>query len=461
MTQWDDFDCSLATTLSELPPSEETVRDVTPWRTAMNRIVWGLCLTSFTLGVAYLQYLLPAIGTVQLYLGFRSLRHSNRWFRIAWYASICKACLLFISDILIATPWGVLPWNIWPLLTITTALALFLSLHVGLVQAARDVGQPVFRRPALWAAMWYTVLLVIGFFSSELGTLAALPILVVFIAILNSLCKARDELENWGYAVNVSPVKLGGRWFAALYLGSLLLAVLLTSGAANHIAMPSYEQAFDSVETDSTEADLLNLGFPEDLLARLPAEELLRLENAYFCSVDRDGNTAEAGSKHGIQAIRFDTVYVQISPHSVRVYEFFNFREDTLRTNFKTMTMLEPTHSAQISDITGGISWTIDGTAYRSQLPISNQTYSSMFFGSSLLPSSIFSYPFFSRDRAGYMAYTSYEKDNVNLTSSVLRAFMTTCRSFYPYGSLNTEIFQTDWYAQSYSTFNFYPFPAP
>ena len=36
MTQWDDFDCTLATALSELPPSEETVRDVTPRRTAMD-----------------------------------------------------------------------------------------------------------------------------------------------------------------------------------------------------------------------------------------------------------------------------------------------------------------------------------------------------------------------------------------------------------------------------------------
>ena len=42
MTQWDDFDCTLATTLSELPPPEDTIRDVTPWRTAMGRIVTGL-----------------------------------------------------------------------------------------------------------------------------------------------------------------------------------------------------------------------------------------------------------------------------------------------------------------------------------------------------------------------------------------------------------------------------------
>ena len=76
MTQWDDFDCALATTLSELLPPEDTIRDVTPWRTAMGRIVTGLCLTCFTLNFLYLQYLLPAIGIVQLYLGLRSLRNA-------------------------------------------------------------------------------------------------------------------------------------------------------------------------------------------------------------------------------------------------------------------------------------------------------------------------------------------------------------------------------------------------
>ena len=66
MTQRDDSDCALATTLGERPPPEDTVRDVAPWRAAMGRIVTGLCLTCFTLNFLYLQYLLPAIGIVQL-----------------------------------------------------------------------------------------------------------------------------------------------------------------------------------------------------------------------------------------------------------------------------------------------------------------------------------------------------------------------------------------------------------
>ena len=456
MTQWDDFDCTLATALSELPPSEETVRDVTPWRTAMDQIILGLCLTCFTLNGWYLQYILPAVGSLLIYFGFRTLRQSNCWFRRAWYISTCKVILLYISMVLDATPFAdAIPIG-WMVPSIAMTFALFLCFHLGLTQAAREVDQTPQRRPALWATVWYAVLVLMALFVPDIRWLGVIPSLVAFVCIIRSMLYVKEELENWGYAVRAAPVKIGCGWFSALYLASLLLAVLLTAAASNHIAMPSCEQAFDSSETAAIQVKLQGLGFPEDLLDRLPDEELLRLEDAYYCSVHRDGGEAETGSKRGVKAIRFDTVYVQTAPHTIRVYEFFNFQEDTLRSNFRTMTMLEPTRSAQVSDITGGLTWTMNGTAYRSQLPISRQAYESMFFGSSTLSSAIFSYPFFSEDRAGYMAYTSYEEDDVNLTCSVLRAYLTTYRNFYPYGKLTTDTFQTDWYAQSYSTFVFF-----
>ena len=143
--RWDEFDCALATSLSELPPPEETVRAVTPFRTAMEHIVLGLCLTCFTLHVWYLDYLLPAVGTIALYLGFRSLRRNNRWFRIGWIISGCKAIALYISFALQATPlWGRIPEIPTPLLLLMAVptLALFLSLWLGLGNAAAEVSRP-------------------------------------------------------------------------------------------------------------------------------------------------------------------------------------------------------------------------------------------------------------------------------------------------------------------------------
>ena len=69
----DAFEALLAQSVDELPP-EEIVADVTPWRRAMERVLFGLALCMVTLNFWCLNYFLPAIGTVLLLLGFRALR---------------------------------------------------------------------------------------------------------------------------------------------------------------------------------------------------------------------------------------------------------------------------------------------------------------------------------------------------------------------------------------------------
>ena len=56
----DAFEALLAQSVDELPP-EEIVADVTPWRRAMERVLFGLALCMVTLNFWCLNYLLPAI----------------------------------------------------------------------------------------------------------------------------------------------------------------------------------------------------------------------------------------------------------------------------------------------------------------------------------------------------------------------------------------------------------------
>lgn len=460
--RWDDFDCSLATSLSELPPPEETVREVTPFRSAMGKVVWGLCLTSFTLQLWYLPYLLPALGVILMVLGFRSLRRSNRWFRFCWIFSICEAILLYSFDLLAATPLRLDPDLIPLWLQGITAFGrvaiLFGCLWLGLRQAAAEVGQP--RRvaaPALWALGWYGVLILLGVLWPQPGWVIGLIMIIAFVCIVRSLLRLSQSLGSWGYAVRAAPVRIGGGRLAAAYLLSLAALVGALSLASNHLPMDAHivERPSESAETAAIRENLTALGFPEDLLALLPEEEISRMEGTFACLVDWSDEEHWIGTKACNELIRFDTVYVQTGPRTLRIYEFFTFREDTLRSNFQTITLLEPPSSAQISDVTAAISWTRNGTSYRSQPEISSQEYSSMFFGTTPnLPATRFSYPFLSRDRAGYMAYTSWEADD-QITCSILRAFLTSYDHLYPYEPLAANSSQTDWYAQSYSTYDF------
>ena len=92
----DAFEALLAQSVDELPP-EEIVADVTPWRRAMERVLFGLALCMVTLNFWCLNYLLPAIGTVLLLLGFRALRRENPWLRGCFVCAVLRTACVFPS----------------------------------------------------------------------------------------------------------------------------------------------------------------------------------------------------------------------------------------------------------------------------------------------------------------------------------------------------------------------------
>lgn len=68
------FDALLTESADTLPPPA----DVSPWRSAMSCVVWGIALKTLTLQLLYLHYILPTLGCILLVLGFRTLRQENR-----------------------------------------------------------------------------------------------------------------------------------------------------------------------------------------------------------------------------------------------------------------------------------------------------------------------------------------------------------------------------------------------
>ena len=75
-----EFDLFLEEAM-DAPPPAELSDEFTPWRGAMNRIIWGTVWTTITLNFLYLDVILTAVGHVMQLLGFRALRRENQWFR--------------------------------------------------------------------------------------------------------------------------------------------------------------------------------------------------------------------------------------------------------------------------------------------------------------------------------------------------------------------------------------------
>ena len=312
-----EFDRMLEEEVSGMPPPDEAVREVTPWRRAMGRVVRGIGLTTVTLNFWYLDYLLPAAGAAQLVLGLRALRRENRWLAACWGLSLGNLALFFLDCVWDATILPDLPDALgWT--AVLTRLALSFCLWRGIRAVRRAAGQPPKAGAAgallLFQAAGYALAILAGGEIRLGGLLLVLPVLAVYACILRCLARLPALLDGAGYVVRAAPARLSDRtvcalWTAALAAGVLLAGTLLCRYPMEWALVEAGEQA----GLEEIRASLLALGMPEQVLDDLAPGDLAGLEGALSVTVQvsekpfRDGRLEERTDPDGV--IRYQTVY--------------------------------------------------------------------------------------------------------------------------------------------------------
>lgn len=71
---------------------------------AIKNIAIGFMFTLFTFNFLWLQYILPTLAAVLLYIGFRDLRKENKALKVAWKFSIINLTFNVLSLIYKSTP---------------------------------------------------------------------------------------------------------------------------------------------------------------------------------------------------------------------------------------------------------------------------------------------------------------------------------------------------------------------
>lgn len=276
----DAFEALLAQSVDELPP-EEIVADVTPWRRAMERVLFGLALCMVTLNFWCLNYLLPAIGTVLLLLGFRALRRENPWLRGCFVCAVLRAACMFPSLILNTT---ILPGDAFRSAAAAVSAALMLALLLcfwqGLRAVRRKAGLPAQGGGAGALLAWYVLMCVLAAVHYT-GLLVPIAMLVGYVCILRSLFRLSGALDEAGYAIAPQPVRVTDRCIA------LVLAAALGIGCTlGYLFGGSYRMDWQPVDTSkqtqtaAIRQQLLDLGFPEEVLNDLTPEDIAACDGA-------------------------------------------------------------------------------------------------------------------------------------------------------------------------------------
>ena len=268
------FDQMLRENASALPPA---MAEVNPWREAMWLVLWGMGLTTITFNFLYLDMILPALGGILLVLGFRTLRQENRALQWCWRLSIAIAAVRSASFVLAALPVDVKSIPAYAVMAMT--FALYCCLWRGMVGVSRAAGAEKPAAPAAGAlVIFYAVICALAFLELS-GCLAVLPVLIAYIVILRNLVKLARSLADTGYAIHAAPVRLPSTAVLWGYLGLTLAAVLLAMFLGQRYPM-NWQVRDDAPQDETIRAELLDLGFPEQVLDDLTAEEAAHMSGA-------------------------------------------------------------------------------------------------------------------------------------------------------------------------------------
>lgn len=333
-----DFDALLSRSLPELPPEDIVARTV-PGKKALNRILVGYFLSTFTINGLGLNLILPVIGQILMLLGFRALQHENRWFSACYIFAVLQAFLRFGKLILDTTIFD-LPFEdpqnaasafyialaLQVLLTVVSLLCFWRGLRT--VQKACGIRSKAIGVLAL--LVWNLLLCAVFVAQARgqfIGGYTLLFLLVSLIIILWMIARQAKALDATGYVLQPAPLRLSDRTLTLIILG--ILAIGCTCG---HLFFSSYDmdwQTVDSTEsaaTSETKSQLAALGFPEDILDDLTPEDLARCHGAEQVVVDaRTLNSENPTFDNGDYDIRLTNVIVLVPGETPHVVLFNHF----------------------------------------------------------------------------------------------------------------------------------------
>lgn len=277
----DEFDRMIEQEIAGTIPSQGVVEEVNPWHEPIDRIAGGLALTGITLNFLYLQYLLPAVGVVLQYLGFRALRRNGVDFRLAWVLSIVRLVWVGAFLVLSVTPW--LPIGDLDIALGLTGMILqivqLLALRAGLRQTCYTAGVEPQGDPLRAAACWEGLILVLAFSPLAHSWLAAIPMVIAFVCIVRALFRLGESMGEAGYCFVAAPVRLSTGVVRWGYLGGCLLLMLILSVCVNH---PRLDAApMEEHGEAELRQQLSDLGLPDEVLADLADENVRALDGAF------------------------------------------------------------------------------------------------------------------------------------------------------------------------------------
>ncbi|NLL51700.1 MAG: hypothetical protein GX248_03235 [Peptococcaceae bacterium] len=420
-----NFDQQIIDDLSEITPPEEQIHSTNPWSKPIGFIIWGFILTTLHLNLIYLQYILPTIGVILIFLGFRSLRNENKYFTVLWIFSILKLLFQLADLVSISTPLNIMDY---PELTIGTVMlvfqiAMFLIFQGALNETYKKANKAVKGAPLIWASLWTVAAFLIALSPLSSSWLVFIPMIICYILIVRSLLRIGAQLDDTGYVLTNAPVKISNRTLGWAYFLLALTTVITGSVFSNHLQIEPQEYYLPNITEERQY--LLDMKFPAEALQYLSDEDVAMLSDAKnvevfnkllmfdpkriehrenFGGYTHISHTYEPGKKN----IESTTVYLEMPENVVYVMQYFIWKGG--RPFWQDGILISGENKAEDKQIiSSGLFYRKKCTEYLADFPrlVCDKITRNTMFGldTSMLIAGALSFPFGSEKQGGYVLY--------------------------------------------------------
>ena len=296
-----DFERILKSSAADIPPAD-VIRGITPHRTAVNRIITGLVLTTFTLNIAGLDYIGPAIGAILLAAGFRIIRRGNGFFKAGYALSLLHialmAALLTVNATIYASDFnGSAVSAVYGVASLVVKMSVIICFWRGLGSAGHRFGVSGKIDSGALLCLWYGAVSVLGLIGVTSWLIVG-ALIALYILLIRSLLKLSDTLEDTGYSVAAAPVHISDRVYIGVLTALFILCVAVGCGFSG-----SYPMTWESApagaaaesEADSVRSELTDAGFPDFVARDMTDEDVLKLESPAKVFTDSRTRTVDGG----------------------------------------------------------------------------------------------------------------------------------------------------------------------
>ena len=276
-----DFENLLQASVPDRPP-EEIIDVVTPWKKAIKRILLGVALNTLTLNFFWLNYILPTIGTILSILGVRALRNETKQFKAYYVFTIIRSVYLLFILIVNTTinPRIMIPDEVYIAVNLLSTLLNIVLFCLALYSIEKKSGIEPKKAPMVALILWYGGLSFLGIINYN-GFIIPWAMIIGFIVILVSLNKISKEIDSIGYNIENAPVKINDRALVSVLVATLVIGLGIGYAFGGSYLMKWKEKDINEhVEVQEVKDELIGLGFPENILNDLTADDILACKGA-------------------------------------------------------------------------------------------------------------------------------------------------------------------------------------